>query len=84
MNSKIGKAELTGVAEGVEQKLHMDVTELVSKVFNLVKVVQRQKKQFYKRKYFTHIPGLSAFLKDLTAVSIELTVIIFFLIQLVV
>ena len=35
MNSKIGKAELTGVAEGVEQKLHMDVTELVSKVILL-------------------------------------------------
>ena len=35
MNSKIGNAELTGVAEGVEQKLHMDVTELVSKVILL-------------------------------------------------
>ena len=45
MNSKIGKAELTGVAEGVEQKLHIDVTELVSKVHNLVKVVEKTEKE---------------------------------------
>ena len=31
--------------------------------------------KFYKRKYFAHIPGLFDFLKDLTAVRIELTVI---------
>ena len=35
-------------------------------------VVERQKKKFYKKKYFTHIPGLLAFL---TAVFIDLTVI---------
>ena len=32
IDSKIGNAELTGVAEGVEQELHLDVTEIVSKV----------------------------------------------------
>ena len=72
MNSKIGSSELTGVAEGVNQTLHMDVTDLVSKVILLYVVVERQKKKFYKKKYFTHIPGLLAFL---TAVSIDLTVI---------
>ena len=35
MDSKIGNAELTGVAEGVEQKLHLDVTEILNKVILL-------------------------------------------------
>ena len=67
IDSKIGNAQLTGEAEGVEQKLHLDVTEIINKVILKLK--------FYKRKYFTHIPGLFTFLKDLTAVRIELTVI---------
>ena len=35
MDSKIGNAELTGEAEGVEQKLHLDVTEIINKVILL-------------------------------------------------
>ena len=35
IDSKIGNAELTGVAEGVEQKLDLDVTEIVNKVILL-------------------------------------------------
>ena len=35
IDSKIGNAELTGEAEGVEQKLHLDVTEIINKVILL-------------------------------------------------
>ena len=35
MESKIGNSELTGAAEGIQQKLQMDITDLVSKVTTL-------------------------------------------------
>ena len=43
MDSKIGNAELTGEAEGVEQKLHLDVTEIINKVI-LLKLLRDRKR----------------------------------------
>ena len=53
IDSKIGNAELTGVAEGVEQKLDLDVTEIVNKVI-LLKLL-RDSKRSYTRKSTLHI-----------------------------
>ena len=51
MDSKIGNAELTGVAEGVEQKLHLDVTEILSKVI-LLKLLRDRKRSSTRENTF--------------------------------